>query len=135
LVVFALVQLVWGAMIRHAPGPISQRLHILTAFAVVAAAIWLAARAYGIAEARSRLGWALPLLLGLLLVQLTLGVDAWMGKFGPGVDPQAATIRPGQAIVRTLHVLVGTGVLVTSIACTLLLHSRPTAAAHLGEST
>ena len=39
-----LVQLVWAVWVRHAPTPLMQRLHILTAFAVTALAVWLAVR-------------------------------------------------------------------------------------------
>ncbi len=110
LVALVFVQLVWGAMVRHAPTPLAQRLHFLTAFLVVAAVIHLL-------QSGARLGAGGWLLGGLIVVQVTLGVEAWMGKFGKYTLPELApAVTPGAAAVRTLHTLVGTGVLATAVA-------------------
>jgi heme A synthase len=113
------LQLVWGAALRHTLSPASQRGHLLTAFAVVAAGVWLASVA-----AQSRGLWRLlrvPLaFLGVLLVvQVALGVEAWLGRFlGPGL-PELRAVTVPQAAVRTLHVVVGSLILAASVVLSL----------------
>jgi heme A synthase len=121
----AFLQLVWGAWLRHAPSGVPQRLHLMTAFAVVAVGLWLVATSRSSPAASERLGRAGPWLVGLLVFQATLGVEAWLAKFPPGWPAVSAEVRPGRDAVRTLHVLVGAGVLATSVACALLMHATP----------
>lgn len=125
LVGLLLVQLVWGALVRHSPTPLTQRLHFLTAFAVVAVGVWLIRAAFADSTARGRLaspGWHLGLLLA---VQVLLGVEAWMGKFGTFMLPELeAKISPGKAAVRTLHTLVGTGILATAVVFVIRVFRR-----------
>jgi heme A synthase len=125
LVGFVFVQLVWGAMVRHAPDALNQRLHILTAFVVVATAVWLLGAGFANAALKARVataGWVLGL---LLVAQVALGVEAWMGKFGDEARrgkpataflPEAEKVTVAEARVRTLHALVGTGVLASAVA-------------------
>src|SRR6185437_10419128 len=40
LTALVFLQLIWGALVRHTNGTLAQRLHVLTAFAVVAVAVW-----------------------------------------------------------------------------------------------
>ena len=40
LTVLIFVQLIWGALVRHTNAALAQRMHMLTAFAVVAVAVW-----------------------------------------------------------------------------------------------
>jgi heme A synthase len=112
-------QLVWGALVRHSNGSLAQRAHLLTAFAVVATAAWFVKGAIADPTMRTRLGVALSVLCGLLMVQVMLGVEAWLGKFGTGVLPELQTITLGQAAVRTAHMLVGSWVLATVVVLTL----------------
>jgi hypothetical protein len=49
-----------------------------------------------------------------------------MGKFATGVLPDLQKITPAIAIVRTAHVLIGSGILATSVAFALLTR-RPAA--------
>jgi heme A synthase len=121
LVLTALVlgQLVWGALVRHTHGAFAQRAHLLTAFAVVAAAAWFVKSAIESPTLCKRMGVALWVLCGLLLVQLMLGVEAWLGKFSTGVLPELQAVTLGQAIVRTGHMLVGSWVLATTVVLTL----------------
>lgn len=133
LVGLLFVQLVWGAMVRHTPSPLNQRLHLLTAFLVVAAAVWLLRVGFTTPAARPRVafaGWVLGLLVAL---QVALGVEAWMGKFGEearqgkvaaGFLPEAATVNAKQAATRTAHTLVGTGVLAAAVVLALRVGSR-----------
>jgi heme A synthase len=120
------VQLVWAVMLRHAGTALAQRLHLLTAFAVTAAAVWLGVRLL----ARPAFRGQGVHLLGVLAVQLLLGVEAYVGKFA-AVGPHAQTppeLRPvsvGQAATRTAHQLVGAGLLGSAVAVSLRLGRRP----------
>jgi heme A synthase len=128
LVGLLFVQLVWGAMVRHTPSALNQRLHLLTAFLVVAAAVWLLRVGFATPAARPRVasaGWVLGVLLAL---QVALGVEAWMGKFGEEARrgkpaaaflPEAEQVSGKQAALRTAHTLIGTGVLATAVVLAL----------------
>ena len=132
LVALLFVQLIWGAMVRHAPNALNQRLHLLTAFLAVGLAVWLIRVGFTTA-ARPRVaftGWVLGLLLAL---QVTLGVEAWMGKFGEEAFagkraasrlPEAEQVSEKQAAMRTAHTLAGTGVLATAVVFALRVRSR-----------
>lgn len=132
LVALLFVQLIWGAMVRHAPNALNQRLHLLTAFLAVGLAVWLIRVGFTTA-ARPRVafaGWVLGLLIAL---QVTLGVEAWMGKFGEEAFagkraasrlPEAEQVSEKQAAMRTAHTLVGTGVLATVVVFALRVRSR-----------
>ncbi|QDU23327.1 COX15/CtaA family protein [Urbifossiella limnaea] len=118
LVAVLFVQLVWGAWVRHAPDALGQRLHFLTAFVAVATAVWLLRLGFtGPARPRVRVwGTALGVLVAL---QVTLGVEAWMGKFGGATLPEFETVSAKQAGIRTAHALVGTGVLAAAVGLAL----------------
>jgi heme A synthase len=121
-----LLQLSFGAMLRHLGGPFVQRAHLVTAFAVVGTAVWLAAEASTRSAARSLLRWPLVLLGALLAVQVCLGVEAWLGKFEGVALPEAEAVTFGQAAVRTGHVIAGACILATSVTLALLVW-RPAA--------
>ena len=115
LVLVVFCQLVWGAMIRHAPTPLMQRLHLLTAFVVVGVAVSLLMVGFRTINGRSVLGFG-SVVLGLLLsVQVTLGEEAWIGKFTQYILPEMVPVTPEVAMIRTLHALIGSGVLATSV--------------------
>jgi cytochrome c oxidase assembly protein subunit 15 len=132
LVAALFVQLIWGAMVRHAPNALNQRLHLLTAFIAVALAVWLLRVGFTTA-ARPRIaftGWVLGILIAL---QVVLGVEAWMGKFGEEARagqsaathlPEAASVSTRQAAMRTAHTLVGTGVLAAAVVFALRIRAR-----------
>jgi len=130
LLVTALVflQLVWGALVRHTSGTLAQRAHLLTAFAVVAAAAWLARAARASGAWRRVLGPALAVLGALLAAQLLLGVEAWMSKFAGVALPELQPVTASQAVIRTGHVLVGSWVLASAVVLTLLAHRAARAA-------
>ncbi len=133
LVGLLFVQLVWGAWVRHAPDSLGQRLHILTAFLAVAAAVWVLRVGFTAPSARPRVapwGWALGVLVAL---QVTLGVEAWMGKFGEesrrgkpagAFLPEGETVTAKQAAIRTAHALVGTGVLAVAVGLAVRVRAR-----------
>jgi len=128
LTALVFVQLIWGALLRHTNGALAQRLHFLTAFAVVAVAAWLAHTVLASPGARRLLGRTL-LVLGLLLtLQVMLGIESWLSKFAGVLLPELHKPTIGQAAVRVSHVLVGSFILATSTVLTLLTY-RPAAVA------
>ncbi len=124
------VQLVWGVMLRHTGTPLSQRLHLLTAFVVAGLCVWLAVRALATPAGRRQLGFYAYHLLGIVALQILLGVEAWMGKFaavGPyaAMPPELRPVTVGGAAVRTAHVLVGTGLLAVAVVFALRVWRKP----------
>ena len=122
LTMLVFMQLIWGALIRHNPSALVQKMHLMTAFAVVAAAIWLVRTAHSSTTSWQGLGRASTVLCIFLVLQVILGVEAWMGKFATGVLPELQKITREMAFVRTAHVLIGTGILATAV--TLVLQTR-----------
>jgi heme a synthase len=121
LVLVLFVQVVLGAFVRHSPTPLTQRLHFLTAFLATGFAVWVLAMVFRERVNRARgAGWILGF---LLLVQITLGVEAWMEKFGTYTLPELVKITTQYAAIRTAHALVGSMVLATSLV--VALHLRP----------
>lgn len=119
------IQVVFGAMVRHYPVPISQRLHFLTAFAATAVAVVVLRAVFTDPAARRRAGafaWGLAVLVAL---QLYLGVEAWMAKFGQYTLPELVKVTAEGGAIRTLHALVGSGVWAVSLA--LAIRLRPVA--------
>ncbi len=119
------LQVVFGAFVRHYPGPLAQRLHFLTAFAATAVAVWVLRAVFTDPDARRRAGtfaWALAVLIAL---QLYLGVEAWMAKFGQYTLPELVKVTAEGGAIRTLHALVGSGVWAVSLA--LAIRLRPVA--------
>jgi heme A synthase len=115
------LQLVWGSLTRHLYHPLAQRLHFLTAFVVLAAVAWFVKAVWDSPAARERLGFAALLLSVLVAVQIMLGVEAWLARFGTGELPELQRVTMGQAAVRTAHVLIGSWLLAISVSCTLLV--------------
>jgi heme A synthase len=122
------LQLVWGALVRHTNGALAQRLHFLTAFAVVAVAVWFARTVLASPSARRLLGRTLIVLGVLLALQIMLGVESWLGKYAGVLLPEMHKPTVGQAATRVAHVLVGSFIFAASVVLTVLAH-RPAAAA------
>jgi cytochrome c oxidase assembly protein subunit 15 len=127
------VQLLWGAMVRHRPDSLNQRLHLITAFIAVGVAVWLIRAGLQLAKPRVRV--VAHLLSALLLLQVLLGVEAWMGKFGEEARagkslsaylPEAEAVSAKQAAMRTAHTLVGTGVLAVAVVFALRVRAKST---------
>jgi heme A synthase len=117
------IQVVFGALLRHWMDPIALRLHVLLAFAVVVAVLWLASRMV-VEEAdrpTRRLGY---LLAALVLVQPILGVEAWIGRFGTAELPELVPSSLWLDLVRSGHQILGTLIFATSVALAVLLHRR-----------
>ena len=132
VVTILIVQLVWGVWLRHVGSPVAQRLHVLTAFAATGVAVWLCVRALATPGGRRHLGFLAYHLLGILALQVLLGVEAWMGKFaaaGPqaATPPQFRTVTPHAAGVRTAHVLIGTALLAAAVVFAIRVWRKPAA--------
>ena len=129
LVAAVFVQLIWGVVVRHTAGVVAQRLHILTAFAVVGLGVWLATRALATPSGRRVLGFGIWHLLVMFAVQLALGVEAYLGKFAAtgaqwDVSPAMRKITEESAAIRTLHVLIGTAILASSVVIAVRVWRR-----------
>jgi cytochrome c oxidase assembly protein subunit 15 len=126
LVVVLFTQIVLGAFVRHAPTTLTQRLHFLMAFVATGFAVWLLFGLKSQATARVRVqsaSWWLGLFLAL---QVVLGVEAWMAKFGQYTLPDLVKITTQYAVIRTAHALVGSCLLATAVVIVLRL-CRPSA--------
>ncbi len=119
LTVVAFGQVVWGALLRHTLTPLAQRGHLLTAFAVVAVLVWLARMVFGNANLRL-LRWPVTILAWLVIFQVLLGVEAFIDRFAAATLPELVQLTTGQAVVRTLHVLIGSWILACSTSCAVL---------------
>jgi cytochrome c oxidase assembly protein subunit 15 len=119
------LQIVFGVLLRHTYGALAQRLHLLTAFAALAAVIWLVKVSW---ELRDRaLRTSAVFLASAVGLQVLLGVEAWMTQLGAGTIPEMLTITARRVAVRTAHVLGGSLLLAATVTTVLLAH-RETAA-------
>jgi heme A synthase len=127
LLLLVYAQIALGAFVRHFLDRTAQRLHVLTAFAVVVAVVW------AFLTVRERLGAdrALRRMTGLLAalvaVQVMLGVEAWIKRFGAGVSVEELMSSPGTDLVRSLHYVVGALLFATTVVFTLLVYRPGTA--------
>jgi heme a synthase len=113
------LQLVLGGLVRHnVAAALGQRGHLLVAFGVVVLVTWLVKLSYESPTRDRSLVTAATLLAGFLVIQLFLGVEAWVARFASGLpDIQPVTFR--QAIIRTAHYLVGSAIFASSAVVTL----------------
>jgi cytochrome c oxidase assembly protein subunit 15 len=119
-------QLVLGGLVRHNVSLWGPGLHVLAAFAVVAAAVLLLRDWF----AKPALSWrevAMGCLLALvLLAQLALGLESWLCRFH-AVDAWGQPLEPftGELdIVRTIHYVTGSLVFAVTVVMALWVH-RP----------
>ncbi len=133
LVVVLLIygQLVLGALVRHKDLALGARAHLLGAFVVVAAVVWLvrlAREAPPGERAGTRAVGVLAVLVGL---QLVLGVESWLSKFA--VDGhmlrQVEPLPVETELIRSAHYLVGALTFAASVAVALLAHRQASWAA------
>lgn len=117
------VQIILGALVRHSYWTPARHAHLMIAFLVAAAVVWLAQVIFG--RYPRGLGVRLPagVLVGLVAVQVMLGVEAWMFKF---MEPGSLAV---QAAIRTAHVLVGALMLATAVIVSLQVYRRSALAA------
>jgi heme A synthase len=117
-------QIVFGALVRHKLDRTAQRLHILLAFGVVVLVCWLANR---LRHAEPGLRRTSKLLFALIVAQVIVGVETWMGRFGAGTLPELVTPSWILNLTRSTHHLLGTAIFSASVALAVLL-CRPAAA-------
>jgi cytochrome c oxidase assembly protein subunit 15 len=122
LVCLLLLQLLLGALLRHKGGSLAQRGHLLVAFAVVATAAWLVRETWNSPDRRLQL--TARFLAVLIVLQLLLGVEAWMVKFATPAWQVAPPRVVGRDMVRSAHVLVGSLILATSVVAALAARWR-----------
>jgi heme A synthase len=123
--VLVYAQIVFGAFVRHFHDPLAQRAHAVFAFVVTAGVVLLVRAAWAGRGGPRR---AAGILAGLVLLQIMLGVEAWMGRFGSGIPVELQGANPALDYVRSAHFVVGSIVFAAAITVALLLR-RPVAAA------
>jgi heme A synthase len=126
-------QIVFGALVRHQHSPVAQRLHVLFAFAIVAVIVWLVREAQmePVDRPIRRVAW---LLVGLVSIQVALGVEAWLRRFGAGVPVELLQANAASDLLRSAHFLVGALLFATTVSVNLLLY-RPASAADSARVT
>jgi cytochrome c oxidase assembly protein subunit 15 len=124
------LQIAVGAVVRHFGDPSAQRLHILFAFVVAAAALALVRGLWTYGMRRSA-----ALLAGLVGLQIALGVEAWLRRFSVGMpieylQGQVFDAPPtlGTLLIRTAHFAVGAGLFAVAVGVALAVR-RPIPAA------
>jgi heme A synthase len=118
------LQIVLGAVVRHKDLTLGARAHLLTAFAVLAAVIWLVKLVMeNHASERVRLAPAW-VLLGLIVIQLVLGVESWMSRFSLVEWRQVQPLTDQPDLMRTLHFFTGSLIFATSVVMALQAHRR-----------
>lgn len=128
------VQIVLGAVLRHTYSPLGQRGHLIVAFAAVLLVTWLVKTVLEQHSAERPLVRTAWLLAGLTGFQVLVGVEAWVFRFSSGVPPELQQVTPGQAAVRTLHVMIGFAIFATSVVLALRAHRHAAVALTLGAA-
>jgi heme A synthase len=113
-------QLVLGSIVRHRDFLLGSRLHMLGAFVVVAAVLWLVKLSWDEGEpsgvsrrVMTRLGTPLKIMIALVGLQIILGTEAWLSRAA-----QFYLREPGSAAsdwVRSAHYVLGTAIFATSV--------------------
>lgn len=125
LVLFALLQVAFGAWLRHMPDKLSTRLHLLFAFVVMGFATLVIKQALSEPTSKQRLRRPAAIMMALITFQILLGVEAWVGKFLSGEPLETAKVTMGQVMVRTLHAHIGAWIMAVSVAFALLTRRKP----------
>jgi heme A synthase len=118
-------QLLLGGFVRHQQSVIGPRGHLIGAFVVTGAIVWLLFLIWN-SEASSRFR-SLPVGLMLLLaLQLLLGVESWLAKFhAASADlPQLEPVPVHSEWIRTAHYVVGTLMFASTVTIALIAHRK-----------
>jgi cytochrome c oxidase assembly protein subunit 15 len=117
-------QAILGAVVRHKDFALGARAHLITAFVVVAAVVWLVKL---VAEAhpgdRFRMRPVL-FLAGLVCVQILLGVESWISKFSSPEWHQVQPLTAQPELLRSLHYFVGALLFSAAVVVTLQSHRQ-----------
>jgi heme A synthase len=127
-------QAVFGAILRHLLDPVAQRLHVLLAFAVVLAVLWLVRDVQEERADRATRRIAF-LLAAFIVVQPVLGVEAWIGRFGAGELLPDLRSGFGLDLTRSAHHVLGTLIFATTVALAVMLRKREAAPEGALEAT
>jgi len=131
--VVVFVQLLFGGLVRHQTSILGPRAHLIGAFFVLGAVIWLLKvmkdAELAAADGRGRFLVERVLLKVLIVMQIVLGIESWLAKFNvPSADlPQLAPAPMHAEWIRTLHYLIGTLIFSTTVVIALLAHRKPAA--------
>jgi heme A synthase len=122
-------QLLFGGMVRHHDSLLGPRGHLLGAFVVVAAVVWLL-KLIRDSQAPERFAVARILFMTLLGLQLLLGMESWLAKYYiTDVRHEAILPVPMHAEwIRTAHYVVGSLIFATTVSVALLAQRKPTLA-------
>jgi cytochrome c oxidase assembly protein subunit 15 len=123
------IQLILGAAFRHKGLGILP--HIIVATIVTLLVAWMAARIFSRFRGEKRLVRAMTLLLGLVVVQVLLGIGAYLMLIAARNAPQPL---PPVVNVTTAHVAVGALVLAASVILTLQIFRRVAAPQGVGAT-
>jgi heme A synthase len=118
------LQIVFGAVVRHRDVPFGARVHLLVAFGVVAAVVWLARMVFEGQPRPRRLTTPVVLLGSLLVLQLLLGVESWLSRFPSPESNQARPLPFHPELLRSLHFLVGALLFATTVVVALQAYRR-----------
>ena len=119
IVALVYLQLVLGGMVRHQTSLPAARGHLLGAFAAAAGLLWLVKLAWDNEACR----WPGRIILGLLAIQVLLGVEAWFSWMKRYFQPLAANDEsPALHWLRSGHYVVGTLLLAATVV--LMLQAR-----------
>jgi cytochrome c oxidase assembly protein subunit 15 len=125
LIVFG--QLLLGGLVRHQPDSLlGPRGHLLGAFVVVGAVVWLLMLIRS-DESHERFRTQRIALMALLTLQLLLGIESWLAKFyvpQAGL-PQLAPMPMHAEWIRTAHYLAGTLIFSTTVVIALIAYRKP----------
>ncbi len=118
-------QLILGGLVRHKEDLLGPRGHLLGAFVVTIAVVWLL-KLIRASEARDRFKVQRILLMAFLALQLWLGVESWLAKFyAPQADlPQLLPMPLHAEWIRTAHYLIGTLLFSTTVVVALVAHRK-----------
>lgn len=120
-IIFA--QLVLGGMVRHSDSLLGPRGHLLGAFVVVGAVVWL----LKLLRENGQFGFARVALMGLLALQLVLGMESWLAKYFVPTAVSHETLAPAPMHgewIRTAHYVVGSLLFATSVSVAILAQRR-----------
>lgn len=115
------LQLVLGAITRHTSSAVGRHSHLAAAVLVCAAVAWLAVRLLARRRQGGRLTRAVVVLAALLGLQLLLGLESWVMKYGGG-PPELQPVTLGQGIVRSLHFVAGS--LIFGVGLFIMVRAR-----------
>jgi cytochrome c oxidase assembly protein subunit 15 len=127
------VQLVLGGLVRHKDLPLGARAHLLGAFVVVAAVVWLVKLTFDVPARQRQGGAAVVALAALVTLQLLLGVESWLSKLESSLNQyQAAGFLPRQfeplaaqtELIRSAHYLAGALTFAAAVTAALLANRQ-----------